>query len=344
MLHLVTYQLVPIGHAEAALQSADDRLNDSTIRRIVEATPASTRRAYGDDWAKRFVPWCADNDRDPLPASPQAIADYLDHLCGEGKAPSTLERALSSILSAHSSAGHSRPDLKLAREVIRAYRRERADAGIGLRKAEPVTTDGLKAMTATLDLDSPKGLRDRALILLGFALGSRRSEVAAFDLGDLKKVAKGYDVTIRKSKTDRNSIGRTVGVHYGKHPETCPVRCLNAWLAARGAALGPLFLRVDQHGNIGAGVAGSSARDGRLTGQAVAIVVNRTALAAGLDATTAWSGHSLRRGFATETYRTGAAPLRIARRGGWKDGSKTLLGYIEDVDRWADNPLANVDI
>jgi len=113
---------------------------------------------------------------------------------------------------------------------------------------------------------------------------------------------------------------------------------IEAWLsllAHHGCTAGPLFVRIDRHGR--------GAADGRITGQAVALIVRRAAHAAGLQAT-AWSGHSLRRGFATETYRAGADPLRIARHRGWKDGSSTLLGYVEEVDRWHANPLVGVGL
>ena len=154
-------------------------------------------------------------------------------------------------------------------------------------------------------------------------------------------------VEVRTSKTDRDSRGRTAALPYGAHSVTCPVRTAQAWLAAladHDRSSGPLFVRIDRHGGLGRTPTGRGSADGRLTGQAVALIVARTATAAGLDPKAAWSGHSLRRGFATETYRTGADPLRIARAGGWKDGSATLLGYIDDVDRWQANPLAGVGL
>lgn len=104
-------------------------------------------------------------------------------------------------------------------------------------------------------------------------------------------------------------------------------------LAEHDRSTGPLFVRIDRYGRHGRVPTGCGSTDGRLTGQAAA-----------LDPAAAWSGHSLRCGFATETYRTGADPLRIARAGGWKDGSATLLGYIETVDRWQANPLTGVGL
>ena len=103
---------------------------------------------------------------------------------------------------------------------------------------------------------------------------------------------------------------------------------------------------VDRHDRLPSDpkASGNSRADGHLSGQGVARVVARRAAAAGLDPAAAWSRHSLRRGFATATYAAGADPLAIARHAGWKDGSATLLGYIDDVDRWAKNPLARVGL
>jgi len=322
-------------------------LSTAARRRIAESVPASTRRVYAGDWA-RFTAWAAGQGLAALPATATILAEYANALVDAGKAPTTVERALAAISTAHRTAGRDRPDLTLARAVLRAHRRERAVAGTArVRKAAPVTVTALRAMVDALDPDAPAGMRDRALLVLGFALGARRAELAALDLDDLALTDAGLQVTIRISKSDHDSIGRIVALPYGAHPQTCPVRVAQAWLALlaeHGRADGPLFVRIDRHGQLGRASSGRGTPDGRLTGQAVALVVRRTALAAGLNPAAAWSGHSLRRGFATETYRAGADPLRIARHGGWKDGSATLLGYVEEVDRWQANPLVGVGL
>ena len=333
-------------HAGRTPVEIDNTLTDSTRRRIRESVPESTRRVYAGDW-RRFTEWCDASGRTPLPAAPTVIADYADHLANTGRAPSTIERALAAISVAHAASGRDKPNLKPARAALKTYRRERAEAGHSVRKAAPVTIDVLRALIDTCSRDTAAGIRDRALLVLGFALGARRSEIAALNQPDLKDSDDGLTVTIRTSKTDRDSSGREVAIPYGSHAATCPVRTVRIWrdlLAAHGRASGPLFLRIDRHDVIGRASTGRGEPDGRLTGQAVALVVRRAALAAGLDPSAAWSGHSLRRGFATETYRHGANALRIARHGGWKDGSATLLGYVEEVDKWKSNPLSKVGL
>lgn len=331
---------------DGSLTPADTTLSDGARERIRASVPQSTRRVYSGDWT-RYTAWCAEAGRTALPATAQTLSEYANLLADAGRAPSTIERAMAAISTAHHAAGHERPDLRGARRVLRRYRRERAEGGASVRKAAPVTVDALRAMATAIDLDAPTGVRDRALLVLGFALGARRSEVAALNLADLAETDEGLEVTIRTSKTDHDSAGRTVAVPYGSHPDTCPVRTVRAWravLAAAGRHAGPLFLRIDRHGNLGRAPTGRGSADGRLTGQAVALVVNRVAARAGLDPAAAWSGHSLRRGFATEAYRHGANRLRIARHGGWDDDSRALSGYIEDVDRWKENPLTGIGL
>lgn len=344
-------------------------LSAGTRDRLRRAMPASTRRAYTGD-LRRFLTWCA--DRNLLPAVPDLtddelladtmgqlleqhddlhviVTEYVSALADAERAPATIERALAAIAAAHRAAGSGALRTDGPRQVLRSYRRDRATSGTGVRvrKAAPVTIAALRAMTDVLDRNGLAGIRDTALLVLGFALGARRSELAALDIADLSFTLDGVQVEVRTSKTDRDSVGRTAALPYGIHSVTCPVRTIQAWLAEladHDRVSGPLFVRIDRHGGLGRTPTGRGSSDGRLTGQAVALIVARTATAASLDPAVAWSGHSLRRGFATETYRTGADPLRIARAGGWKDGSATLLGYIDDVDRWQANPLAGVGL
>lgn len=346
-MFLLVNEIQAVGDRHAgAVATPDHALSDTTVRRIRESVPESTRRVYAGD-RERFVTWCSGRGRQPLPATPQTLADYTSQLADEGKAASTIERALSAILTLHEAGGHPKPNTKLAQAVMRKYRAELADAGRGIRKAPPVTITVLRAMVETCDLEQLAGVRDRALIVIGFALGARRSELAALNIADLTVQSEGLQVTIRRSKTDKDSTGRVVALPYGSHPQTCPVRTAQAWLdalAAHDATTGSLFRRIDRYGNLGRAPHGRGDADGRLTGQAVALIVRRAAKRAGLDAASAFTGHSLRRGFATAAYTTGADPLRIARHGGWKDGSATLAGYIEDVDRWKSNPLADIGL
>ncbi|WP_200214368.1 site-specific integrase [Micromonospora coerulea] len=347
-------------------------LSESALDRLRRAKADSTLRAYRGD-LRRMLVWAgaekmipADltpTDRGPINDALNAAAfaallerygqlhtmaaEYVNHLAEEGKAPSTIDRALAAVAVAHRSAGAGRLATDAARAVLRTYRRDSADDGRKVRKAKPLLVSNLRLMVDTLDLDRLAGLRNRSVLVLGFALGARRSEIAALDIEDLDFNEHGLEVTIRRSKTDKDATGRKVHVPYGTNEQTCPVRTTRAWLAAlgqRGVAGGALYRRIDKHGELGRAPHGRGSADGRITGQAVAIIIQRTALAAGLDAASTFSGHSLRRGFATEARRAGHDQIRIGRHGGWKDGSPTLAGYMEDVDRVTSNALTGVGL
>ncbi|MEU4508832.1 hypothetical protein AB0G05_04995 [Nonomuraea wenchangensis] len=117
-------------------------------------------------------------------------------------------------------------------------------------------------MIDTTDPATLVGLRDRVVLVLGFALMGRRSELAALDIADLTFTADGLEVAIRRSKTDQDAFGEIVPLPYGSHPATCPVRVVQAWLAMleeRGVAEGPLLRAIDRHGRL-SGTSGATMR------------------------------------------------------------------------------------
>lgn len=196
-----------------------------------------------------------------------------------------------------------------------------------------------QAMTRRDAVGEPtvRALRDRAIVLLGFALGARRSELVALDVADVTDCAEGLSVAVLRAKTRTETDD--VAVPWAAKATVCPVRAVRAYLAAlaeRGITAGPLFRRITRSDTV---------LPDRLTPESVADVVAGLAKAADLPVPAGfrgWSGHSLRRGFATEARRAGADPLRIARQGGWTDGSRALAGYLADVDRWTAHPLTGV--
>jgi site-specific recombinase XerD len=321
-----------------------------TARRAAERLaqrPESTARAYAADF-RSWAEWCASWHGDPADPEPGALATYVQHLADAGKAPSTIERALTGIRAGLLEAGLTTTDardrLTLARELARRLRNDATEAGHRERQAKAATVDHLRAMVASLDLSTLAGLRDRAVLLLGFSAALRRSEAAALDWPDIDEVSEGLEVRVHRTKTHTTS---TVAVPFGSNPNTCPVRSVLAWRAAAanagGDPDGPVFVRIDRHGNLGRAASGKGTSDGRMTPQAIGLVVKRAAEAAGL-ASADFAGHSLRRGFVTEARRAGADELRIARTGGWADGSRQVHRYSEDVDRWTDHPLRGVGL
>jgi site-specific recombinase XerD len=139
-------------------------------------------------------------------------------------------------------------------------------------------------------------LRDRALLLVGFAAALRRSELVALDLTDLRPVPEGLVLTLRRSKTDPDGAGTEVALPHGQHALTCPVRALQTWLEAAGIAAGAVFVSVTK---------GGRTTTTRLSDRDVARMVKAAAAAAGYDPT-GFAGHSLlRAGFATSATRAG---------------------------------------
>ena len=192
--------------------------------------------------------------------------------------PSTLGRRIAAIRYAHKLAHLNTPtDSEAVKATLRGIRR--TFGGAKVRKS-PAVAAKMQSMVATAP-DRVSGLRDRALLLLGFAGAFRRSELVALDVAEAKT---GLLVTIRRSKTDQEGEGVTIAIARGDL--ACPAKALLEWLDAAGIETGPIFRAINKAGTIAAE---------RLTDRSVANIVKAYAGRAGFDATT-FSGHSLRSG------------------------------------------------
>jgi integrase len=335
-----------------AVAAADgiSTLDEATIALLSAGVPANTRRAYAAGRAA-WSAWCTTRSIPPLPPAAADLARYATYLLTVGSPVVSDPRPLSSAtVEAHLSAistwaveqGHPRPDLRAARLVLRGH--QRGGGGPGRGRAAPITVEILQTLVAQAMLPqrsdgSPtmRALRDHAVLLLGFALGARRSELVALDLHHVARVPQGLAVEVWRAKTRATS--EVVAVPIAVDPELCPVRAtlaLRAALHQRGHVAGPLFRPVTRT---------DAVLDRRLGAESVADIVAGLASAAGVavpEGFKGFSAHSLRRGLATEMRRAGADPLRIARHAGWADGSTALAGYLVDVDRWEHHPLGGV--
>jgi site-specific recombinase XerD len=292
------------------------------------AKAPNTLRAYRADWAD-FTAWCQRHGRDALPATGETVALYLSDLASAAKV-STLTRRMAAISQAHDVAGHESPIRSAAvRTLMAGIRRAK---GTAPQQKAAASIDTLRAMVGALD-DSPLGLRDRALLLVGFAGAFRRGELVSLNRGDLEFSAKGVAVTLRRSKTDQEAEGRRVGIPYGSNPATCPVRALERWLQWSEITRGPLFRYINRHGQM---------QPGRLSDKAVALVVKRRVAACGLDPG-AFSGHSLRAGFATSAGRAGVEERDIMRQTGHRS-TVMVRRYIREGALFRDNAAARVGL
>lgn len=285
-----------------------------SIRQYVNAAIAdSTRKAYRTDLAD-FMQWGG-----AVPATPETIAAYLADRA-DSLSPITLARRLVAIGRAHTSQGLDDPTKSdLVRTVLRGIRRTN---GVAQRQVVPVLKADLLAMLP--QMHGTKGLRDRALLLLGFAGAFRRSELVALDYTDLQFVNEGLIVYLRKSKTDQEAVGRKIGVPHGR-TAGCPVRALREWLGHAQITAGPIFRSVNKGGGIGS----------RLSAHAVALIVKQHAQSIGLKAANV-SGHSLRAGLATSAAQAGIAAHRIADQTGHRS-LEMLRRYIRDGELFVNN-------
>jgi integrase len=285
---------------------------------------------YRKDW-QAFTAWCAAQGFTPLPAAPAVVALYLSARATAGKKVATLQRELAAISQAHKVAGLASPRSDAAvQEVLKGIRRT---VGVApTQEKAPLLPLELRAISAAL----PEGLigkRDRALLTLGFAGAFRRSELVGLLVEDFAFNDDGLTVTLRRSKTDQEGEGRKVGVPFGSHPDTCPVRAVKAFLAAAELTEGPAFRHINRHGRMGSAA---------LSGHALALVVKRAVARTGLDASK-YAGHSLRAGLVTAAAKAGKSTHSIMRQTGHKSLAM-VSRYIRDVKLFDDNAAAGVGL
>ena len=301
---------------EAATRStALDRL-------IASSLTDRTREAYRAD-LECFERWLGR----PIPASSGEVAEYLAAMA-ETLKPATLARRLASISKAHSAAGRATP---VSAEIVRAaFRGIKREMGTAQRQAKPLLKedlcDALEELPATT-----KGIRDRALLLIGFAGGLRRSELVAIDVAHIEHVRQGILLTVPRSKTDQEGRGRKIGIPFGRGRH-CPVKALEAWLHISAITAGPIFRPINRHGQVDG--------DTRLSGEAVSIIVKEAVERVGLDATL-YSGHSLRAGLATSAAMAGVPTYKIRQTTGHASDAM-LSRYVRDGDLFTDNAAGRV--
>lgn len=279
-------------------------LTDADLARIAAAIDAgrasSTRAVYACAW-RAWTRWCAARGVPPAPATPHAVCAYLTERAEQGASVPTLELACAAIGAHHRDLDLPDPIRhECVRQVRRGLRRTLGTAP--RRRAHALDTAEITTIVAAIDPTTPAGARDRALILLGYASALRPGELAALRIADLVPQPGGLLLHVRRSKTDQEAGGQVVAVAPGRHPATCPLVALDAWLHHRGPAPGPLFTaqRNERTPSLEA-----------ISANAASKIVTKRARAAGLPAPHI-TGHSLRAGHATTAAAAGVPLDRIA--------------------------------
>lgn len=300
---------------------------DAAFEYAEHAQAPATRRAYQSDVAL-FSAWCAERRLASCPAEAATVAVFLADEARRGVRPSTLSRRLAALRAAHLAAGLEPPTA--AEEVRRVLRGIRRAAGVRSTRKAPATAERLLLMVAQLPGDTLAGLRDRAILLVGFAGAFRRSELAALHVADFDESTDGLRVTVRRSKTDQAGAGECVPIIRGR--TACPVTALRAWLDAAGIAQGPVFRPLARGSRRALPVS--------LTPYSIGIVVKRAAALAGLNPAE-FGGHSLRAGFLTSAAERGK-PLDRMMAVSRHKRVDTLLGYVRRADDWRDHAGAGL--
>jgi site-specific recombinase XerD len=314
---------------------------DAAAAFAANSQAANTRRAYASDF-KRFSSWC-DSVRQPaLPAAPETVAAYIGALAARGAKVKTIERRLTAIGDRHRRAGFDNPAAHPGvKATLSGIRRT---LGVAVTKKAALTAELVAKATSPRAFGLVGGksarlidLRDRALILIGFAAALRRSELVDLNVNDIARHPKGIIITLRRSKTDQAGAGTVKAVPHGHKLKA--VAALDAWLAALARA--DTERRADGlvAGGIGAplndsalfrGVRGTIVKQTRLCDRQVARIVKKRAAQIGLDAA-AFAGHSLRSGFISSAADAGADLNKIADQAGHAK-LDTTRGYVQVAD------------
>lgn len=292
----------------------------ATVRQLLQASLSeNSRRAYDND-IRQYHRWGG-----RIPSTPDRVAKYLaahaNSLC-----PSTLARRVVSIGKAHEARRLSSPaHANVVRATLQGIRRINGSAQ---RRVAPIALRDLQAMVR--GLKGIKGLRDKALLLTGFAGAFRRSELVSIRVEDIAFVRQGMIVHLARGKTDQLGNGRKVPIPYMRG-HICPVKAMKMWLRKAGLSDGAVFRHVNRHGHI---------LSRSLSPQSVALVVKERANVIGLNADD-YSGHSLRAGLVTSAARSGASIWKIRQQTGHQSDAMLQI-YIRESDLFHGHPLHNM--
>jgi len=291
-----------------------------TLKNLKNSKAINTLRAYDSDY-KDFSAFCAKNNFKSLPADPKIISLYLTNLSQTSKF-STLKRRIASISVIHKLRGHY-IDTKhpVITENLLGIKRVK---GSNQKAKKPILINDLKHIIDIINklkIKEIRQTRDKALILIGFAGGFRRSELVALELDDVEFVREGVKIFVKRSKTDQSGEGMTKAIPSFDNALYCPVLHLQDWMAKGKSKNRKIFPISDK---------------------SVALIIKKYANLAGLDGNK-YAGHSLRSGFATSTAEAGAEERNIMAMTGHKT-TQMVRRYIQEANLFKNNALNKIKI
>ena len=287
-----------------------------TLKNLKNSKANNTLRAYQSDF-RDFSAFCAKNGFSSMPSQPKIIALYITHLSKSSKF-STLKRRIASISVLHKLKGHYL-DTKhpIIMENLHGIKRT---LGTRQKAKKPILINDLKLIIKAIDEDK---IRDKALILIGFSGGFRRSELVNIHYDDIEFVTEGVKILIKRSKTDQSGEGSVKAIPYFDNQEFCPVLALKNYVSKKF----------------------SNTNEGKIfniSDKSVALIIKRYAKKAGLDSSK-YAGHSLRSGFATTAAEFGAEERNIMAMTGHKT-TQMVRRYIQEANLFKNNALNKIKI
>jgi len=291
-----------------------------TFDNIRSSKSINTIRAYKSDF-NHFVNFCKKNNFKPLPADPKIVSFYITDLSSTSKV-STLKRRLASISVIHKLKGYY-IDIKhpLIIENLMGIQRKK---GVFQKSKKPILINELKEIISIIDnseKDERKKARDKALMLIGFSGGFRRSELVNIDLEDLEFTKEGVKIFLKRSKTDQSGEGMIKAIPYFKDINFCPIHSLKRWIEISQINKGLIF---------------------DISDKMVAILIKKYLSEAGFDSEK-YSGHSLRSGFATVAADSGADEKSIMTMTGHKT-TQMVRRYIKETNLFKNNALKKINL
>ena len=291
-------------------------LEIETLKNLKNSKASNTLRAYQSDF-RDFSAFCVKNGFSSLPTQPKIMALYITHLSKSSKF-STLKRRIASISVLHKLKGHYL-DTKhpIIMENLHGIKRT---LGTRQKAKKPILINDLKLIIKAIDEEK---IRDKALILIGFSGGFRRSELVNIHISDIEFVTEGVKILIKRSKTDQSGEGSIKAIPYFDNQEFCPVVALKNYVNKKF----------------------SNTNEGKIfniSDKSVALIIKRYAEKAGLDSSK-YAGHSLRSGFATTAAEFGAEERNIMAMTGHKT-TQMVRRYIQDANLFKNNALNKIKI
>ena len=292
-----------------------------TLNNIKSSKSLNTIRAYKSDF-RDFSNFCKKNNFKSLPADPKIVSFYITHLSSISKV-STLKRRLASISVVHKIKGFY-IDIKHPL-IIENFMGIQRKLGVFQKSKKPILINELKEIIKTIESTEKneiKKIRNKALILVGFAGGFRRSELVNIKLDDLEFTKEGLKIFIQRSKTDQSGEGMTKAIPYFKDKNFCPVVSIKNWIEIIKNKKNSLIFDISD--------------------KMVAVLIKKYLQKAGFD-NTKYSGHSLRSGFATVAADHGADEKSIMNMTGHKS-STMVRRYIKETNLFKNNPLNKISL